>query len=349
MPKEWLDLVDKFKQDPNVDSPYGLATKIYKQKYGHAPTEEFIRELNFRLITILEKRSAQEQQNNMMRWWTSIPLEQRSQILFAAKTNTQDPNVTMEDMFPEDRVQLGKYYRDKVISQEKDDHDVEAASLEDVNEWWGNLNQSQRQHAIDPQQLLPWSLALAQMDDFKNLNPDEKIEIIRGFGFRHEEKDVSELIGFDADPTKPETWWGLFNYSMRQHVIDPHKQFAWSLALAKKEYSELTDNEKDTVTKTYGFRHGGKDQSGHKPQDGEVVEEAYQKKDWKFTFSGSAQPHKLLEHPDSCMWRSMQGKPVCIRPGENPSDAFKRLKKREPEFNPAAGDTIGVELRNITF
>ena len=126
--------------------------------------------------------------------------------------------------------------------------------MEDVKDWHINCNASQMQHAIDPNRLFDLASIIIAEKAWDQLNEVEKDIIVRGYIFRHEEADFTDLGYYPLSSAK--LWWNIFNPSQRQHVLDPHQLFEWSSVIILNDYGELDGEQKKIVDKVYHIRLG---------------------------------------------------------------------------------------------
>lgn len=138
-----------------------------------------------------------------------------------------------------------------------------ATNEKDVHDWWDyELNISTRQHGIDPNRLEDVDSLEICKRDYDQLGSPEKHLVRIGYAFRHQNEDSTKTIGYDLSATAW-NWWNTFNTSMRQHMLDPHQIFDWSLDLCKKRYEDLIPSERRIVDESFNVRH--KEDSGGKP------------------------------------------------------------------------------------
>lgn len=117
-------------------------------------------------------------------------------------------------------------------------------SLDELIKWWDGQNISKRQHAIDPNRLFPESI-MTSRKTHESLLPTEKLNIVIGFFFRHQDLDSINLLGYNI-MNSPQEWWDTWNVSQRQHMIDPH-QYEQSFILCSKQYDDLSIPEREKI------------------------------------------------------------------------------------------------------
>lgn len=133
-------------------------------------------------------------------------------------------------------------------------------TIESVQSWWEELNVSQRQHAIDPNR---WedasSLSFSKMG-WNEMSDEAHVEIIRGYVFRHQKEDLSELCEDGLDTV--DSWWDSFNPSQRQHMIDPHQILNMDKDAYRENYDNIPEQYKPQIDEAYDVRNGESKEKG---------------------------------------------------------------------------------------
>ena len=133
-------------------------------------------------------------------------------------------------------------------------------TIESVQSWWEELNVSQRQHAIDPNR---WedasSLSFSKMG-WNEMSDEAHVEIIRGYVFRHQKEDLSELCEDGLDTV--DSWWDSFNPSQRQHMIDPHQILNMDKDAYRENYDNIPEQYKPQIDEAYDIRNGESKEKG---------------------------------------------------------------------------------------
>lgn len=216
-----LKLADAYNDDDSPDNYQYDEGKVYKKKIAKG-----------------ENLPAERDFKNQLSKGTLVEME---------KTRDQDiARSIAEDNLkgdPEYYKKLERVQKYKTIGYAKLD-----GSLNEIIEWWDGLNVSKRQHAIDPNRLFPESI-MTSRKTHEGLVLKEKMEVILGFFFRHQDVNSTELLGYDIKGSAQE-WWDTWNVSQRQHMIDPH-QYLQSYVTCTKLYDDLSIPERENVDKIY--------------------------------------------------------------------------------------------------
>ena len=122
------------------------------------------------------------------------------------------------------------------------------ATMDGIIKWWDDSSVSKRQHAIDPNRIFPWSLSMCRRF-WEDLNTEERVKVILGFCFRHQDMDFKQILGYNLNES-PQLWWDTWNTSQRQHMVDPH-QYEESYIMCTKSYEDLNVPERERINNTH--------------------------------------------------------------------------------------------------
>jgi len=123
-------------------------------------------------------------------------------------------------------------------------------------------------------------------------------------------RKVLTEAGFDADKADPRLIWGLEE--------DPELELADIFTAVEKGVA--TKNEAREMLKEMGWKL--EDELPEEEITPKIPEEGIK-------------PVELKEAEDDCEWKTIRGRRICIKPGETPEDALKRMDKGEPKLEPS--------------
>lgn len=150
--------------------------------------------------------------------------------------------------------ELEDKYRNGEVKKKLNESDTNPTE-EDIKKWWDiDNNISQKVHAHDPNRLDEQNSITFCETKYDDQDSEGKRQIWIAYSFRHQEADMTPLLGYNISET-PQIWWDTYNTSQHQHMVDPHQMLNESLDFADKKYITMTDDEKAEVDRIFEKKH----------------------------------------------------------------------------------------------